>query len=108
MLSSRWVFVIFFRKGFRPAAVCTDLDDRKMALWFILALVCEGVCSVWVDSLHNTKSRRKSPPASGGILFPKVSGSEGRFPVSRWVLFSSSLWGALDDVWTFGKNSKVL
>ena len=68
------------KKGLSSDAVCTVLADKKLAIWFRLAPVCAGACSVLISNLPNTRSCRKSFPSYGGsVVVPVVSGVGGIF-----------------------------
>ena len=98
------------RSGFSSEAVCIARAERKLAPWLRLALVCEGVCSVFISRRPSAKSSKKSLPSRGEFVwFPvDVSGPGGHCSGRHWVFCSVNRCNALDAAWAFGKNSKVL
>ena len=100
---------MLFRSGLSSEAVCIERADMKLAPWFRVARVCDGVCSVFISRRPRGKSRKKSIPTFGVLLgsFEVVSFSGGQCSGSHVVFNSVSRCKAFEAAWIFDKNSKV-
>ena len=80
---------MLFRSGFSSEAVWIGRDEMKLAPWLMVALVCEGVCSDFINRRPMGRSRIKSIPTFGSLLgsLEVVSFSGGGGPMF-WIALS--------------------
>ena len=101
---------MLLRCGFRSDAVRVARVGAKLAIWFKLARVCAGVCSVFMRSLPRLMSFRKPrlliPPLL--VCVPTPNGSFGQCSGAQCVSVSTILCKALEAACALYRNSIVL